>query len=186
MNNTIIFWRHAKTLKDSSIPVSQWILTEDGVKNAQEVAETKVFDDVDIIITSTEPKAYETALPVATRLKKEIIRIPELSEINRDKGKMMSKDEYDFMKKKIFEDLDYTDHGWETCNSALNRFSTAVKKIDEQYENKRILIVAHGTVMSLFFASLQGKLDNLMSRWKGLGFCDFGIVKDNKVLKDVI
>ena len=89
------------------------------------------------------------------------------------------------MKAKIFQDLDFTDHGWETANHALERFKKAIKEIDDKYENKKILICAHGTVMTLYFAYLQDKLKDLFSRWKGLGFCDYGIIKDNKIIKDI-
>jgi broad specificity phosphatase PhoE len=186
MNNTLVFLRHAETKKDKNIRVSQWILTESGKKSAEDLAESGIFDDVDVIISSGEEKAYLTAKPFADRLGKKIVRVPELNELNRDKGEMMSKEEYDQMKVKIFEDLDYTDHGWETARHALNRFKQAVDKIDEQYENKKILIVAHGTVMTLYFAYLQNKLDDIFSRWKGLGFCGWGIVKNKKVLRDIV
>ena len=29
------------------------------------------------------------------------------------------------------------------------------------------------------------KIDRLIERWKALGFCDYGIIKNNKVIKDV-
>ena len=56
----------------------------------------------------------------------------------------------------------------------------------KKYENKKILIVAHGTVMTLYFSYLQGELDKAFGRWKNLGFCDFGIIKNNKVIKDIM
>ncbi len=185
MNNTIIFFRHAETKKDKSIPVSEWVLTEEGEKNVQEVVDSCVFDDVDVIIASTETKAFQSVEPLAKKLRKDVIQIKELSEINRDSGELMSKEEYHEMKVKIFQDLDYTNFGWETCRHALNRFKKAVEEIDRKYEGKKIIIASHGTVMSLYFADLQGKLDKLMERWKGLGFCDYGIVENGKVVKDI-
>ena len=102
----MIFLRHAETKKDSSIPVSRWILTKDGKLKSQQMIETGVFDNVDVIISSKEIKAYQTVLPLSKRLNKPIKRIRELGEINRDKGKVMSKEEYDKLKIKIFDDLD--------------------------------------------------------------------------------
>ena len=46
MNNTLIFLRHAETLKDVRISVSQWILTDKGRTSAQALADTGTFDDV--------------------------------------------------------------------------------------------------------------------------------------------
>lgn len=95
-------------------------------------------------------------------------------------------EEYEEMKKKIFEDLNSTKYGWETANSALTRFQNAVEKIDDKNNGKKILICAHGTVMTLYFAYLQNKLEDLMQRWKGLEFGAIGIVKDGKVIKEVV
>jgi 2,3-bisphosphoglycerate-dependent phosphoglycerate mutase len=186
MNNDIIFLRHAATKKDKDISVSQWTLTDEGKKEVQELTDSGIFDDVDIIISSTEKKAYLTVEPLAKKLSKEITPIKELSEINRDSGKIMPKEEYDQMKVKIFEDFDYTNYGWETVNSALNRFKKAVEDIDQKYDGKKIIIASHGTVMTTYFSYLQNELDNVFKRWKSLGFLDYGIIKNGKVIKDII
>ncbi|MAG50680.1 hypothetical protein CL621_03545 [archaeon] len=186
MNNTLIFLRHAKTKIDKSIPISDWILTKEGMKEAKNIANISEFQDIDVIISSGEKKAYDTIKHLAKKLNKKIIQINELNELKRLNGETLSSEEYEKMKVKIFEDLAYTDHGWETSKHALNRFKKAVEKIDEKYKNKKILIVAHGTVMTLYFASLQNKLDELMERWKKLDTCDWGIVKNNKVIKEIV
>ncbi|MBS3162885.1 histidine phosphatase family protein [Candidatus Woesearchaeota archaeon] len=185
MNNKIIFLRHAETKKDENVLVSRWILTLEGKRKSQRLVDTGIFDDVDIIIASKEIKAYQTVLPLAKRLNKKIIRIKELGEINRDQGKVMAKDEYDKLKIRIFEDLSLSVEGWETCEQALKRFERIINKINGKYSSKRILIASHGTVMTLYFANKQNKLKELMSRWKKLKFLDYGIIKDNKIIKDI-
>ncbi len=186
MNNTIVFLRHAETKKDPNIQVSKWVLTREGEKESEDLARKGFFDDVDVIICSAEHKAYQTASPIAKKLRKTIIKEKELNELDRDKGKVLPKEEYDKVKTKILEDLDYASHGWETSRHALNRFRQAVEKIDNKYSYKKILIVSHGTVMSLYFAYLKGDLKNLLQRWKSLRFCAWGIVKEGKVIKDII
>jgi broad specificity phosphatase PhoE len=186
MVNTLVFLRHAKTKKDTTIPIERWVLTEDGEKAAQELANSGTFDYVDIVISSDEDKAYLTIKPIADRLKKRIIRIPELSEIKRPNSEKLPTKEYEELKTKIFDDLNYTEQGWETANHALRRFKGAVIKIDKRYKDKKILICAHGTVISLYFASLQGKLNDLFSRWKELEFSNYGIVQAGRVIKDIV
>ncbi|MCK4555487.1 MAG: histidine phosphatase family protein [Candidatus Aenigmarchaeota archaeon] len=181
MNNTIIFLRHAETQKDKDTPVSKWHLTNDGKERAESLSKTGIFNDVDIIISSSEKKAYDTALPFAKQLGKEIIQIAELGEIDRDKGTLLTQEEYDTMKVRIFEDLDYTAYGWETARHALERFKSAVEKIDKEYEGKKILIVSHGTVMALYRAYLEKRLNDIFSVWKSLGFCDWYVVMDDKI-----
>ena len=186
MNNKLIFLRHAETKKDRNVPVSKWHLTEDGVKRAQEVADGGVFDGVDIIISSTEKKAVDTAKPIADRLGLEISQVDGLTEIDRDKGGLLSKEEYEEMKVRIFQDLNFSDHGWESAGHALERYKKAVREIDEKYEGKKILIVSHGSVMTLFFSDLQNDFDDIFQRWQNLDFCAWGVIENGKVTKDLI
>ncbi len=186
MNNAFIFIRHAKTLVDKEIPIEDWILTDAGEQQAQKIAESDQYDDVDFLISSQEKKSYLTIDPLAKKLGKKIIQIQELGEIQRPGSEKITKEEYEEMKVKIFKDLDFTMYEWETANHALERFKKAVEKIDQSYEDKTIIICAHGTVMTLYFAYLQNQLDNLLSRWHGLEFGAQGIVKDGKVIKDIV
>jgi 2,3-bisphosphoglycerate-dependent phosphoglycerate mutase len=185
-NNIIIFLRHAETKKDETIPVSRWILTKEGKQKSRKLIDTGIFDDVDVIVASKEIKAYQTLLPLAKRLNKKIKRLRKLGEINRDKGKVMSKEEYDKLKIRIFEDLDLSVEGWETSRHALERFEKAINKLDSRYNNKKVIIASHGTVMTLFFAKRTNCMNELMKRWKNLKFLDYGIIKNNKVLKDIV
>jgi len=186
MNNEIAFIRHAKTKVDKGIPIEDWVLTEDGEKCAIELAKNKHLQATQVFISSEESKAYLTIEPLAEKLGRKIVKIKELGEIARPNSEKLTSEEYGEMKIKIFKDLDYTEHEWETANHALNRFKAAVEKIDKQYSNKKIVICAHGTVMTLYFAYLQGKLNDLFSRWEALEFGKVGIVKNGKVVRDIV
>ncbi len=186
MNNKLIFIRHAKTKKDENIPIENWVLTEEGEKQAEQIANSGEFDDVRILISSKEDKAYLTIKPLADKLNIKIIKIKDLGEIKRPNSEKLPTKEYEGIKKKIFEDLNFTKDNWETANHALKRFKDAIDKINKKYENKNILICSHGTVMSLYFAYLLNKLSQIMNRWKNLKFGNYGIVQDNKVRKDII
>ncbi len=186
MNNELIFIRHAKTKVDKEIPIEKWVLTEQGEKQAEEIAKPGKFDNVDILISSNEDKAYLTIKPLSDKLDKEIIRIDDLEEIKRPDSEKLTSEKYGNMKIKIFEDLDFFENDWETANHALNRFKEAVEKINGEYDTKKILICAHGTVMTLYFAYLQNKLNDLINRWKGLEFYALGIVKNNRVVGDIV
>ncbi len=184
--NTLLFLRHAKTKVDKSVPIEHWILTEEGTTQSRELATQKLFDDVDILISSDEEKAYLTIKPLADRLGKPIVRVTALGEIQRPNSEKLTAGEYDEMKVRIFKDLDYTAHGWETANHALNRFSNAVKEIERKYDGKKILICSHGTVMTLYFASIQRKMDELFNRWESLDFGSYGVVKGGNVVRDIV
>lgn len=186
MNNELIFIRHAKTKKDKDIPIGDWVLTEEGEKQAEKIANSGEFDNVEILISSNEDKSYLTIKPLADKLNLKVIKVKDLGEIKRPNSERLTTEEYEKVKRMIFEDLNFTKYDWETANHAPNRFREAIDKIDRKYENKKILICSSGTVMTLYFAYLLNKSNDLMSRWKNLEFGGCGIVKNNKVVEDII
>ncbi len=186
MNNELIFIRHAETKIDKDIPIEEWVLTETGEEQAKQIANLGEFDDADILISSNENKSYLTIKPLADKLDKEIIKIEDLGEIKRPDSEKLTSEEYKNMKTKIFQDLNFTNYGWETANHALGRFKSAVEEIDKDNENKKIVICSHGTVMTLYFAFLQNKLNRLLERWRSLRFGGYGMIKNNKVMRDII
>ena len=76
-------------------------------------------------------------------------------------------------------------NNWETANKALERFSNKIKEIDYENNDKKILIVSHGTVINLYFAKYLGKLEKVFERFQTNTFCDYGIVQNKKVIKDI-
>jgi len=185
MHNTFYLLRHGKTRVDSSVPISQWSLSDVGENQAQKLADSGVFSSIDIIICSGEEKSYQTAKPIAKNLGKEIIHYDDLSELNRDKGGFMSPEEYERTIEQCLSDRDNSIHNWETANSALNRFSQRIDSLKREYSGKKILIVGHGFTMNLYFASLLGQLDETYKRLQTNSFGDWGIIKGNSVEKDI-
>jgi broad specificity phosphatase PhoE len=186
LNNILIFLRHAETTITNQKIVSKWILTEKGKEEADSLLKSALFEDTELIITSNEEKAFETALPLAVRLNKPIIREKKLNEINRDKGIFFAtKEEYNRNIKLCMEKRNKSFNKWETANHALKRISKKVKDIEKKYTKKKILIVSHGVVINLYFAKILGCLDVVFERWLSNSFCDYGIIQDGKVLKDI-
>ncbi|MCD6522724.1 MAG: histidine phosphatase family protein [Candidatus Diapherotrites archaeon] len=85
--NTLIFLRHAEVEIDKNKPISEWPLSDYGKRHAETVANSGIFDDVDVIISSAERKAYQTAEPIARRIGKNIIQYKELNKLDRDKDR---------------------------------------------------------------------------------------------------
>jgi broad specificity phosphatase PhoE len=187
MNNTLIFLRHGKTKVTGEKPVSQWDLSETGYTQAEEVAKNPEFLDVDVIIVSGEEKAYQTVLPLAKAIGKEseIIREPQISELDRDKGGHLDHHTYEKYVHETFMNRDMPAPNWETANHALERFSKAIKEIDHRYEGKKILIVGHGMTFNLYFAKVLGELDKIAERFARNTFCDWGVIKDGNVVRDL-
>ena len=185
MNNIITFLRHGKTKVDANVPISKWVLSEEGEQQAKHISELPDFQQFDVIIVSGEEKAFQTAAPLAKKLGKEIVRIPELSELDRDKKGHLSKDAYEEAAKEALAHPEKAVPGWEPAAEALARFRTKVFEIDERYEGKRILIVGHGYTMNLYFAELMGQMDKVYERLHQNSFASWGIVENGKVVRDL-
>ncbi|MDP2704059.1 MAG: histidine phosphatase family protein [bacterium] len=186
MNNTFYFLRHAEVEIDKEVPVSSWRLTKEGKRVAYELAEQGIFDDVDMVVASEESKAIETAEPIAKRLGVELTCVAEFGEMNRDSGGFLPKKDFDRAIKFSLTNLDESKNEWEKGRDALLRFEGAIDRIDSEYENKNVLIVAHGCVVNLYFAHLLGKLHETHARMVKTRFCDFGIVQNGEVVEDIV
>ena len=185
-SNTFYFLRHAETEIDREVPVSYWRLTKEGRRAAYELADAGMFDDVDMIVTSEESKAIETAEPIAKRLGTQPMCVAELGEIHRDSGGFLDKKDFDKAIHFSLTNLDNSKHEWEKGRDALERFEGAIERIDSEYEHKNILIVAHGCVVNLYFAHLLGRLHEAHARMVKTRFCDWGVVQNGEVIEDIV
>ncbi|NHJ22251.1 MAG: histidine phosphatase family protein [Candidatus Lokiarchaeota archaeon] len=185
-NNTLILLRHAEVKVEEKVVISKWSLTERGQKKAMDLFDLDFFQNVDIIITSGEEKAFQTAYPLSEKLHKKIVKDENLNEISRDQGKYFkTKDEYLDTMKLCVENRTKSFNSWETANHALERFSNTILDIDSKYTNKKILIVAHGGVINLYFASILEQFDKIFKRFLSNSFLDYGIIQDSKIIKDI-
>lgn len=185
MKNKYIFLRHAETIKDPSIHAKDWLLTTEALGVVSEYINSDKFANVNLIVASTENKAVATAKPIAKNLNLEILELEEVKEIGRS-SKFLTDEEFLIQKEKQMTDLETEVDGGESGRVALNRFKSGIAKLEAENEGKTILVVTHGTVMSLYFAELLNELSNAFSRWQKLKFCALGEVENNKVVVDII
>ncbi len=152
---------------------------------AKQLAKEGVFDDVDLIFSSTEGKAYKTVLPTAEKLGKKVIKLEAICELNRDNGDFMEVDKYERTIKECLEKPDKSFNKWETANHALERFSKQISELDKKNSNKKILVVGHGLTVNMYFAKLLDVFDEAYERLGLNDFADWGIVKNQAVVKDI-
>ncbi len=179
------FLRHGETKVDKNTPISAWALSEKGEAQAKQFAQDGTFKDVDLVFSSTEEKAYKTALPIAESLGKEVSKLEEIVELNRDNGEFLSADDYENAIKQCLGNSGKSFNNWETAAHALERFERKIEELDSVYDNKKILIVGHGFTINLYFSKLLGLLDKVYQRLNTNDFADWGVVKNQKVVKDI-
>jgi broad specificity phosphatase PhoE len=185
LNQKLFFLRHCESELDFNIPASQWSLSGKGELHAKRLASSGHFDDVEVIITSEEKKAHQTAHPIAKRNSLSIQEMPNFNELDRDVATPLTKNEYETSVKRALENPHEDVHGWETTSSALRRFTSGVDDVKKKEETK-LLIVSHGIVLTLYFGVLTHQMDNLYTRWKKLSFGAWGVVEGGNVVKDII
>jgi broad specificity phosphatase PhoE len=186
MTIEITFLRHAETLRDEKIPVSKWGLSPEGLKQAKAVRTVLKKYPFDYVISSGEDKAYETAKFFENMISSRIKSNPLFNELNRDTGPYLSNDEYPKAVQYAMDTPSKSVHEWETVDSALDRFKYGVEQLNQKYQSKTLLVVSHGIVLTVFFASLLNCMNMAFDRWKNLRFCAYGIVKDGAVIKDIV
>ncbi|NHJ48460.1 MAG: histidine phosphatase family protein [Asgard group archaeon] len=184
-NNEFILLKHAKTRINSKIPVSEWKLDSSGLTKLHGLLKNTDFSNIDIVIASSEYKAKKTAEIFSRKFGLEIQSYRELKELNRDQGDFLATKSYNDLVKTAMKKTKKSANNWETADSALSRFSKCIESINEDNNDKCILIVSHGIVINLFLASIRKKRKNIYDYWKSMDFCDYAIIKNSRIIKDI-
>ena len=181
----IIFLRHAATQKDPNLNATLWSLSEEGKKQAKEIVNLPIMNEVDVIYASKEKKAALTVELLAKKLGKKAIPLAFFDEVKRG-SKFLTKDEFEAEKVKQLKSLDYHAFDGESGKEALTRFKRGVEQVSKENAGKTILIVTHGTVFNIYFADLLNIYDQLPKRWQKTTFCAYGVVESGIVIKDIV
>jgi broad specificity phosphatase PhoE len=185
MNNKFILLKHSKTIIDQNLPVSEWELEEEGLKKLNLLLTNPDFKNIDIIYASTEKKAIKTAEVFSKNHNLDIKTIDDFRELDRDKGEFGTQNSYLDLVSKTVKNRNQSFNNWETAQRALTRFSNGINKINAKYNNKIILIVSHGIILNLYFADLKGKINQTYEFWLTVDFCDYGIIQNEVIIKDI-
>lgn len=174
MKRYLILVKHSLPEIVEGLPPREWKLSDVGRIRAQQIAKRLHHFQPEIIVSSAEPKAAETARIIARDHKLELHIVDDLHEHDRSKTSLLSRDEFQTAVGEFFEKPDVLVFGSETANEAHSRFYRAVHRVLNSNRNKIIVAVAHGTVISLFVSRLTGIPGFLL--WKELGLPSFVVI----------
>ena len=182
MEKYLILARHSLPEVVESLPAREWRLSKEGRARSKRLAERLRSYHPEAVVSSTEPKAMETAEIVANDLELPLQSVNGLHEHDRSKTAYLSRDGFQSAVREFFEKPDTLVFGSETADQTYARFSAAVHSILDQYREKSIVIIAHGTVISLFVSRLTGVSG--LSLWRELGLPSFMVIdrESNKLL----
>jgi broad specificity phosphatase PhoE len=186
MSNSIYLIRHAETKIDRSTPARNWPITPDGKQKSKELAATEAFGVIDGIVHSSEKKAHQTADAFAEGLNVQMYELSGLDELKREHEGKLTDEEYRTRVRDTLQNMDESVIGWESGASALRRFESAVKKVNIMFHQKNILVVTHGIVLTAYFCKLKNFQSIAYERWSQLKFLSWGMVRDGRVLIDLV
>ena len=170
----LILVKHSLPEILENVPAREWHLSEVGQARARELAEKLMRYQPEIIVSSVEPKARETAEITAENLGLDFQVVESLHEHDRSASPYYSKDEFQNLVQDFFNKPNKLVFGNETADSALARFRRAVDFVLNSYSDKNVVIVAHGTVISLYVSWLTGC--NGYDLWMKLGLPSFVVL----------
>lgn len=179
----LILIKHSMPEIVDGIPAREWKLSEEGRIRARKLAEQLKEYEPDVILSSLEPKAQETAEILAEYFGLKNQAFEGMHEHDRSKSPFYGKVEFQKLVQNFFAQPNELVFGSETANQALERFERAVQFILDTHNNKTIFIVAHGTTNSLFVSKLAGC--DSYALWRELDLPSFVVldVQSRKLLK---
>ena len=163
----LILVKHSLPEILEQLPAREWHLSEEGARRAGVLADKLRPYQPDVILTSVEPKAVQTAEIVANALALEMMVAPNLHEHERSRIPFLAQEVFESRIQEFFEKPDELVVGNETAEQAHDRFQQAVSSVLKTYADQTIIIIAHGTVISLFVSHLTGV--PAFPLWKQLG-----------------
>ena len=174
MNKQLILVKHSLPEIVENIPAREWHLSQEGRARADRLAEKLMAYEPEVLISSDEPKAIETAEILSRKLQLPHSVFENLHEHERSKAGYLTRNEFENAVREFFAKPDALAFGGETANQAHERFSTAIFSVLHTYPEKTIILVSHGTVVSLWVSRLIGT--SPFELWKELGLPSFVVL----------
>ena len=175
----LILVRHSAVVQDPATPSSEWRLSEHGRSLATRLAPKLLPFTPTRVITSEEPKAAETGQLIAVALGLPWHTAPGLHEHERPYVPYFATvEEFESAVARFFARPDELVFGSETANQALARMETAVAAQRAAYPADTLILVTHGTVLTLLLCRHNPQLDPF-TFWRSLTLPWWGAVAGN-------
>ena len=163
----IIMVKHSLPEIDTNRPAHAWQLSQLGIARAHRLASHVVGYQPAELISSPEPKAIGTTEVIANTFASGYRIIPGLHEHKRPDLPFASQGAFHARIQEMFTRPAELVYGAETALQAQDRFATALNEALSRCQTENLIVVSHGTVISLW-VSLQTGADPFLL-WRTLG-----------------
>lgn len=184
-SDLLVLVKHAPPDVVPGTPPDEWHLSADGVAAADRLAARLAPLAIDVVVSSLEPKAMETAKVVAAALDVTFHTGDDLHEHRRRTAGYSSEEVFEASIRGLFERRAEVVFGEESGAAAEQRFTNALDALVKAHRGDRLAVVAHGTVIALHLEARYG-LDGF-SVWRRLGLPSYVVVDQRtRSLVDVV
>ena len=166
----LVLVKHSLPDIEPDKPASAWRLGEVGRRRAEALAAGLGDFSPEVIWSSREPKAVETADQVAGALGVPVRVAGGLEEHHRDNVPFLPEQDFEEMVKRILCNPGQLVFGTETADQARDRMAAAIEGVIKADQADGI-VVTHGTVIALYVASVADVRP--VRLWKRLGLPSF-------------
>lgn len=164
----LILVRHAAPRVQPDIRARDWPLSAEGRTQAERLAaRLTALCAPAVVYSSPERKAFETAGLIACALGLKVERAGDLREHDRTGAGYLDADAFAAAIARFFTHPEELVFGRETAAQAGARFAAVVRELSARAPNRDILLVTHGTVLTLYAAAVAGVAP--LPFWRGLG-----------------
>jgi broad specificity phosphatase PhoE len=171
----LILIKHASPQVDPNIAPERWELSEQGRSRCAALAEAIRPYSPAVIVSSSEPKAEQTAQLVAAELRVKFEEGADLYEHDRSNVPHMSGREFISMMELLFRRPGELVLGDETADEAADRFELAVEQVLSAHPDGNAAIVSHGTVIALLLA--RRGAGRGFQIWREMGLPSFAVLE---------
>lgn len=164
----LILVRHALPHIDTAVPAVDWGLSDEGRQSCALLVDCLALYEPQMVVTSRERKAVETGLLIADALALPLEEADGLHEHDRSGIGWLEPDRFLAAMDGLFAHPTRVEFGLESATAAHARFTSAIYRVERRHPGGTLVVVTHGTVMSLFAAG--GDASDARAKWKRLGF----------------
>ncbi len=174
MPRTVRYLSHPQIQIDPHKAVDKWSLNDLGRSRVLALSQSDALAGTEIIISSAETKAVETATPIAQALGCPLDIRQQMHENDRSATGFLPPDEFETVADQFFKYPDTRIRGWETATSAQARIVAEVRECLSLYPDGDILFVGHGGVGTLLYCHLpRVEISRDFDQGAGGGGCFF-------------
>lgn len=170
----LILIKHASPLVDPTKSSETWRLSEKGKASCEPLADALRAHELNVLVSSSEPKAQETAQILAEKLGVPTEPGADLFEHDRSNVPHMRSGEFISHMEVFFRRPGELLLGRESADDALSRFEAAVDEVLAGHSSGNIGIVSHGTVIALFVAEHSKRAG--FELWRQMGLPSFVVM----------